>query len=74
MSDSITDIMALALNKVMEHADSALVLVTFKNEDGCTVSRYFSAGNFYASRGAAAEWLEAQHSRIDAHIKKQEND
>jgi hypothetical protein len=61
------------MSQIMEHADSCLILISARDEQGQSISIYRHGGNFYACRGVVAEWLETQQSRVSKHIFKDED-
>lgn len=50
------------LGQLAEHFDSVLILVSY-NEEGYTRAAIKRAGNYYASKGLAQEWLEEEQQK-----------
>ena len=62
---ALDEIVNQARAKIAEHADSVLILATYRDEKGAAVCASYTCGNFYANRGAAEEWIEEQKARIN---------
>lgn len=65
-------VLASVSARLMEHFDSALIVVT-RHAGGTSMTRQFTAGNWYANFGATKEWVTAQEERARVHVR-QEND
>lgn len=61
----LTTIADGCLAKLVEHYDAVLILAS-RNEDGGTKALVRRAGNFYASKGLAVEWLEEERNKEQA--------
>lgn len=60
MSESLTDAQVEGIiSRLSEHYDSVLIIAT-KNEECVTRLLIRRRGNYYASKGAAIEWLESE--------------
>lgn len=71
MPDEAEDLIHSSLSKLVEHFDSALIVCTV-NEDGRTRLRVRYIGNYYASVGAATEWLADEKAKDAAFHTAQE--
>jgi hypothetical protein len=71
---AIDEIVNQARARIAEHADSVLILATFRNEEGAAVAASYTCGNFYANRGAAEEWLDEQRARINNFVSEKKDD
>lgn len=62
------------LGQLAEHFDSVLILVSY-NEEGRTRAAQKWAGNYYASKGLAQDWLETeQHEDLAQQVGLQIKD
>lgn len=63
-------------DRLGEHFDSVAIFATKMTEDGeaNVVSFTTNAGNFYATQGLVAEWIEAQKERIRIKVRNEEKE
>lgn len=75
MSDPDDDALQRALNLLGEYFDSVQIFVTRQEVEGksCeTSSRETGQGNWYARYGQVTEWMEMQHERGRAFIRRRD--